>query len=1116
MKRHLEKSKLMPVILFLGIMTAIPLLCSTLFANEAPGFFRYPHTDGQWVVFTSEGDLWRVPIEGDSAAIRLTTHEGEERFAHFSLDGKLIAFTGQDDGQDDVYVMPSSGGEPRRLTYHPDRDQVVGWTPDGEVLFRSTRDIPYRGYRIYRISPDGGFPEMIRLDKATLISHEPNGSRIAFNRYSREFRTWKRYKGGWAQDIWVGDLKKDEFKNVTDNPEINDWDGTDAFPMWHTDGRIYYLSDRTGRLNIHSMEADGSGQRQHTYHDDFDARWAAMGGGLIVYQLGMDIWSFDIATERTARIPVMLPTDRVQARDKVVDPKKYITDFELSPDGKRLLICARGEVFTVPAKGEGLIRQLTWDSGTREKNPQWTPDGKQLVFWSDQSGEEMLYCIPAEGGRQELIGSDSRGWHFPVEISPDGKSAVFGNEELELIVIDLKSGKTRVIDTGDWEIREYAWSGDSRFLAYTRPEANLNSTIHIWDSKEDEIHAVTDDFTNSFSPVFDPEGKYLHFLSDRIANPHLDGMEMTYILDKRTMPYVVMLKEDTESPFLPKADPEEEDDEDWSKFKDKKDDKKKEDEKVPAKVEIDFDGLAQRIVPVPVDPGNYFNLQAVKNKVFYLSYENKGMLGRSLFEGFKKGLVLHRYDLKKEKHKRFAEGVDGYDISGDGKKIVIWKDGKFEVQGVDGGGEMKWKKDDEDEDKDKGIDLSGWNMRVIVRAEWRQMFREAWRLQRDFFWDPNLHEVDWQGVYDKYAPLAGRISTRDELNDLIGEAFAELNCSHAYVAGGDKRSPEHHPTGVFGADLVRDRSGFYRIERIISGRPWTKKVKSPLGAPGLKVSVGDYIIAVNGRQVDQVPNIYELMINCADKVTSLTVNSKPSPDGSREIIIKPMSNERRLRYYDWIDGRKAYVAEKSDGRIGYIHLTNMGGTGLSQFASEYKPQHNKSALIMDVRYNGGGFVAQMILSHLHRQLVSIGRPRHGANYRSPETAFYGHMAAVSNGETGSDGETFTEGFQRLGLGPVIGTRTWGGWVGIRGDKGLVDRGWTSQPEFTGWGMDGEYLIEGWGTDPDIPVKEHPTAEFYGKDPQLDATIDYLLEKLETEPKPLPQPPKYPDRSGFSR
>lgn len=1112
-----------------SIFALLLCFCSSYSAESSNGFFRYPHSDGKSVVFTSEGDLWLVSISGGTA-VRLTTHEGEERFAHCSPDGKWIAFSGQEDGHDDVFVIPASGGVPKRLTFHPGSDGVIGWNPKGEVLFRSSREAPYRAYRIYTVPVEGGFPQSIGLDKGSLISYEPNGDRIAYNRYSREFRKWKRYKGGWAQDIWVSNLNKKSFKNITDNPPLNDWDGTDAFPMWHSDGRIYFLSDRDGRANIHSMKPDGSDIKQHTKHTDFDIRFPALGNGIIVYQYGMDIYAYNIAQNSDRKIDISLPSDRIQARDKYADPKQYITSFSLSPDGKRVLFCSRGELFTLPAKKEGLIRQLTRSSGEREKFPSWSPDGTTIAAWSDASGDEKLYLYPAEGGDAKLLGTDNEGWHFGPSWSPDGKMLAFGNQKHELVVMDSKNGKTNVIDSGQWEISEYNWSADSRFLVYSRNEINHNNTIQVWDSKKKKVYPVTDDFYNSSSPQFDPEGKYLYFLSDRTANPLIDFQEELFIRDKATRPYVVTLKKGEKLPFTFDVDPEDDDNE-WDKWgkkdddgdeeedKDQDDDKKG--KKEPVQIEIDFEGISDRIAPIPVPAGNYYGLDAVKNKIFYLSFENDGMVRDEFDEDKRRGVPLHKFNLKKKKHSIVDDAVNGYDISDDGKRMLIRKRDQFMVVGIDekpgGGHEMIGK--DKDEQDNKNVDLSDWDLRIDIRAEWKQMFFESWRLQRDFFWDYNMHYVDWEQVRDQYAPLADRISTRDELSDLIGEMFAELNCSHTYVWGGDQRRADYHSTGLLGVDVSKHKSGFFRIDRVIAGREWKNDLSSPLAAPHINAQVGEYIVAINGRSCAEAANIYELLLNRADKITSVTLNSKPSLDGGREVIIKPLGSERGLRYYDWVDDRHQYVHEKSDGKIGYIHLTNMGSAGLSQFTGSYAQQHQKQGLIMDVRYNGGGWVAEMILSHLGRQVFGLGMSRNGGRYRRPNTGFYGHMAAVSNGETGSDGETFTEGFRRLGLGPIIGTRTWGGWVGIRADKPLIDRGMITQPEFTGWGVsDGEWMIEGWGTEPDegFEVKEDPASFYRGDDPQLDRAIEYLMDKIKNDPKPLPPMPEYPKDRGYKK
>jgi len=1125
-----RRSRYLPALI--STVTLLLLLSNAVVAEEtAPGFFRFPDVYGDWIVFTSEGDLWKAPLAGGTA-LRLTTADGEERYAHFSPDGEWIAFSGQEDGHDDLYVIPTSGGQPKRLTFHPERDQALGWDKEGNILFRSMREFPHYGYKVYKIAKDGGFPESFGLYKAAHITLEPKGSRIAFTEVGLEFRTWKRYQGGWAEDIYVGDLKKLKFDKVSETAAFKDWQGNYGFPMWHTDGRIYFLSDKSGRGNIWSMKPDGSDPKQHTFHTDFDARFPDNGGDKIVYQNGMDVWALDLTSNKYTKVNITLPTDRDQARMRFVDPKGWITDFQLTPDAKRLLLCSRGELFTIPTKKDGLVRQLTFSSSVREKFPQISPDGKNIAAWSDATGEEALYLYPVTGGEPKTIGGDGRGWHFPAVWSPDGKMLAFSNEECEMILMDAATGKTSVVDSAEWEIQDYSWSADSRYLTYSTATPNYNSIIKVLDVAAKKTYALTDDFSNSNNPVFSTEGKYLFFMGDRVSNPRLDGFETMYILDERTLPFAVSLKKETPSPFAPQADPEANDDDDDDKDhhgmkgddkKDKKkDEKKKEEEekKPPEKVEIDFDGIMDRVTPFPVGAGNYGGMATIDDKVFYVKWKRGGMLGDDGEEDEDdgKGATLLRFDLKKKKAEPVAQGVRGYDIAREAKKIVIRKDGQFYVQGVDEGDNSgNHGGDRPDKGDDKAVDLSQWDLRTDVRAEWRQMFDEAWRLQRDFFWDPNLHRVDWIKIREQYRPLALRISTRDELNDLIGEIFGELNCSHTYVGGGDQKRPEWRSTGLLGVDVSKEVSGFYKINRVISGRPWMKGCTSPLAAPGIDAKVGEYIVSINGRPTSSVSDYLELLLDKAGKVVTVGLNSKASLDGAREVVVKPMGSERSLRHYDWVDGRREYVDKVSDGKLGYIHLSDMGGDGLSQFAMSYLPQHNRQGLIMDVRYNGGGFVAEMILSHLQRGLFSMGMARHGLRYRHPGTAFHGHMAAVSNGETGSDGETFTEGFRRLGLGPIIGTRTWGGWVGIRSDKPLMDGGGVTQPEFTGWGInDGKWMIEGWGTDPDYVIEDDQASMIQGKDPSLDFTVKYLLDKIAKEPKVIPPMPPYPLDRGIRK
>jgi len=1072
------------------------------------GFLRYPAVHGNKVVFTSEGDLWITEIESDivggrlvktSLPRRLTVHDGQERFAHFSPDGKWIAFTGQYDGNDDVFVIPAEGGEPRRLTYHPARDQVLGWLPDGsKIVFRSRRDSYNYTYKIFLVSPEGGYPEAMKLDMGSLITFEPGGARIAFNRFSREFRTWKGYRGGWQQDVWVGNLSTLEFHKITD------FSGTDAFPMWYGD-RIYFLSDREGRANLFSMAPDGSGVTQLTRHEEYDIRWPSLGGKRIVYQRAMDLWVYDIPTDTYAKLDIQLPSDRIRTRERFVNPERYVSSYDLSPDGKRLLLCSRGELFTFPTEKKGLIRRISHTPAFREKFASFSPDGKQVLAFSDATGEEQLFLYSAKGkGEPKQLTREGKAWRFPPRWSPDGKHIAFTDDKLTLNLVDAETGEITEIDKSEaWEIREYSWSPDSRFIVYSKPELNQLNSIYLYDLSKKKVHKVTGDLTNDTSPGFDPEGKYLYFLSDRYFNPYLDHTDLIFIFDKETLPYLVVLKAGEPSPFAPEEVGQEEEEgkkEDKDKKKDKDEEKKKEKEKV--KVEIDFDGLAERVVKVPVEPGNYAGLRAVEGKIYYLSYENEGLLAGDR-RGDEPRFSLHMYDLEKEKHHLVASGITGYDISDDGKKVVVRKKSEFTMMDA-GATELPT-------DEDAKVDLSGWSLDIEPKDEWRQIFNEAWRLEREFFYDPNMHGVDWPAMKEKYGKLLPRVSTRDDLNDLIGEMIAELNTSHEYVWGGDIRRAKTVSVGLLGADVRPDpKSGYYRIEKVLVGDYGEEDLMSPLAQPRVHAKSGDYLLAIDGQPVKASENYLKLLAHKAGQEVVLTINDKPSMDGARDVIIKPMSSDRELRYAAWVRDRREFVEKATDGQVGYIHLPDMSGRSLGIFGKYYFPQHNKKGLIMDVRDNGGGFVAEMILAHLSRELWSMGKARHGAAYRTPTSAFKGPIAILCNQRTGSDGETFTEGAKLLKLGKVIGMRTWGGWVGIRMDKLLVDRGMVTQPEFSGWGVQTrDWLIEGVGSIPDQEVENDPASVIRGKDPQLEEAIKYVTNELKTNPPNIPPEPKFP-------
>ena len=1096
-------------LLLSGILAAALTALSARAAEPADGFYRYPSIGGGMIVFASEGDIWKVPAAGGTA-VRLTAHEGDEKFPKISPDGRRIAFTAQYEGNDDVYVMSADGGEPLRLTYHPAQDQALGWTADGQVLFRSRRDHPHNDFRTYTIDPAGGIPKMIPLEPAAWISYEPGGTRLAVQKIGLEFHNWKRYKGGEAEKIYVGALEPLAFTEVTH------YDGKNAFPMWSGDGRIYFVTDRWGRPNLASMKPDGSDVRRLTNFEDYDVRWPSMGDGKIVYQHEADLWCYDLASGKNQIVPVRLPSDRLQVRDRFVDPKEYIGSWSLSNDGDRIAIDARGDLFVARTKKKGLIRRITESSLARTKDPAFSPDGKSIAAWTEVDGEEQLVLFSSDNSaRVRSIGKTEPGWHYGPVFSPDGKRLAWSDEKLRLLVTEVSTGSSTVADKGDWEITQYVWSPDSRYLAYSAPQSNEFNQVRVWDSQSKAAHPVTDPMVNSFSPAWDPKGKSLFFLSDRFINPFLDRFEARFIVDQATLPCVVALQSDGTLPFAARGDTDpksEEKKEESPKEKKKGTESEKEskpaEEKI-APIRIDFEGLADRIVQVPVNPGNYDNLWAGAGKLHWVSYENVGMMPPGEEPPDRRAGALQTYDIEKEKLSTLSPGVLAYEVSGNGKVLVFQtKDGFTRIEA----GATSLPKAEAGEADDSKIDLAGWSIKVNPRDEWKQMLHEAWRLQRDFFYDPKMHGVDWNAVWKQYGSLADRMASRDDLEDLLGEVLGELNVGHAYHAPGDLRRGKTVSTGLLGADLAYDpATGFWQIKKIYRGDYPMPEWSSPLARPDLHVKAGEWLVAIDGKPLEKGEDYLKRLAGRAGQEVELSVNGSPSLTGARRIVVKAVGNDTRIRYADWIRETREYVDRASNGQIGYIHLYDMGGLGLRQFARDYPPQWNKRGLIMDDRWNHGGFVAPMILAHLDRKTFAVGSARHGLLSTTPDRAFHGHMVCLINRQGGSDCETFALGFKDYGLGPVVGTRTWGGWVGIRGDKTFRDGGVTTQPEFGGWDPQGKaWRIEGHGVDPDVELDLPPDGLLHGKDVQLDYAIQELLKEIAKDPRDLkPAPPIAP-------
>jgi tricorn protease len=1079
------------------------------------GFYRYPTIGGGIIVFAAEGDLWKVPATG-GVAMRLTAFEGDEAFPKLSPDGRLLAFTAQYEGNDDVYVMSAAGGEPLRLTFHPAPDQVLGWSPDGKILFRSRRDTPNNDFRIYKVSPEGGLPEMIPLEPAAWIGFEPQGSRVAFQKIGLEFHNWKRYKGGEAEKIYVGTPGNDVFKRVTD------YEGKNAFPIWASDGRIYFVTDRWGRPNLASMKPDGSDVKRHTQFEDYDVRWPCLGDGKIVYQHKMDIWMYDLASGENHQVPIQLPSDRLQVRERFVDPQAQLKGWAISKDGARIALETRGDLFVARTKKQGLIRRLTEGSAARTKFPAFAPDGKTVAAWTEVEGEEQLLLHSADNSKPpRQVGTQPPGWHFTPAWSPDGQRLAWGDERYQLWVAGATNGQPKLVDHGEWEITHYAWSPDSRYLAYEILQSNLFTQVRIWDSQSAKAYPVTEPAYNSTFPAWDPEGKFLYFLSDRYINPFLDKFEARFIVNDATLPCVLALKSDTLLPFAPRGDTDPEDSKDKKdkeKDKDKKDQDKdkskgkdkesKEDEEKVEPIQIDFDGLMERIVELPVAPGNYSDLAALKGKLHWLKTPNRGMMPYA-DDGDEEdpGSDLETYDLEKEKLTKLASGVKAYAVSMDHKVLVYQtKDGFMRVEA----GAAAAPKDDDA--KDAKVDLAGWSLSINPREEWKQMLHEAWRLERDFFYDPKMHGVDWEGVWKQYGSLAPRIGSRSDLADCLGEMFGELNVGHAYHGGGDLRSGKKIGTGLLAADLKYDpATGFWQILKIYRGEYPLPKWSSPLARADLRVKSGQWLVAIDGKPLVKGEDYLKRLANRAGHEVELSINDAPKLEGARRVVVKTVGEDTRIRYADWVRENREYVDKKSNGQIGYIHLYDMSERGLRQFARDYPPQARKRGLIMDDRWNHGGFVAPMILAHLDRKLLAIAGTRYGNVDTVPSHAFTGYMAALINRQGGSDCETFALGFKQFKLGPVIGTRTWGGWVGIRGDKPLRDGGSITQPEFGGWDPKGvAWIIEGHGVDPDVELDLNPDGLIHGHDVQLDYAVDYLTKQIAADPRNLaPAPPIVP-------
>jgi tricorn protease len=1057
---------------------------------------RYPDIHGNTVVFTYAGDLWLAEIAeggGASTARRLTSSPGEELFPHFSPDGRQVAYTAEYSGNRQVHVISVDGGNPRQLTFRNDigeipirggyDNQVFDWTPDGkQVLFGAHRS-PWspRISRPTLIPAAGGMETYLTMAEGSGAVLSPDGTRVAYTPVMTEFRGWKRYRGGRAPDIWVYDLAHDTAERVTDFP------GTDNLPVWIGD-TLYFTSDREdGLLELYALDLKTkAAPRRVTHSAPWDALWPAGDGRRIVYQAGGWIWLLDPSPAsgqpQTRRLTIRVPGDLPQALPSFANVTQDVQWMALSPTGKRAVFEAHGEVVTVPAEN-GEVRNLSSTPGIREMTPAWSPDGRSIAWLSDRTGEYEIWVRPSDGSgeeRQVTRGGDS--WRYPPLWSPDSKKIAFADKARRLRYIDVDNGRIVEVDRGYIvDITDYRWSPDSRWLTYTKLGESQLPSIWVWSLEQKKGWQLTSDMTGEAEPVFDPSGKYLFFLSNRDYNLTNSGYEATYLYTNPTRVYVGILAKDGPALLLPQSDEE---------GRGEAGEAKKEPAAAkgkPEPVRIDVEGFELRVRAVPGPSGNHRNLSVGPGAVYYIADRDNTP-------------QLRRFDLKAEKEEVVLSGLQGYDLSADGQKVLYRQANTYGIIDARAGQNPGAGK----------LAMDQLQIRIDPRAEWQQMFVDAWRGMRDWFYDPALHGVDWKGLRARYGELVPYVASRGDLDFILAELGGELSAGHIYVERGNQ--PPAVPrveNGLLGAEIEAHSSGYFKIARIFPGENWQETFRSPLTEPGVNVKPGDFILAVDGQTTKGVDNIYRLLQNKAGHVVVLRVNDRPSEEGAREERVRPVDSEQNLRYLEWVQATRAKVEKASGGRIGYIHLPDTAVAGNRELFKGFYPQAHKEALILDARYNNGGFIPDRMLELVDRPLLNYWVTRGPEYYSTPGIVHTGPKAMLINGQAGSGGDAFPYYFRKMGLGPLIGTTTWGGLIGLNNSPTLIDGGQLSTPAFRFMTTEGEWDIENVGVKPDMEVVDRPDALAHGKDPSLEAAIDYLLKELEKNPPPKVKVPEFP-------
>jgi len=1101
--------------ILLIVLLTLPL---TSLASDTPLLMRKPTLNRTHIVFVFAGDLWRVPRDG-GAAMRLTTAKGVETDPVYSPDGLSIAFTGEYDGNQDVYVMPASGGEPRRLTWHSAPDVVRGWSPDGkEVLFASLRTAFSRFAELYTVRLTGGLPEKLPLPMGFEGSFSPDGGHLAYVPLDRAFNVWKRYRGGLTTPVWIADMTDSSIAKVPRK------DSNDFNPMWVGD-KVYFLSDRDGTVTLFAFDTGTKDVTRVLDNEGMDLKSAGAGPDAIVYEKFGSLHLYNPATGDTQSVPITIAGDMLEVREKFVNVGRNLTSPSLSPNAKRAAFEARGEVITVPAE-KGDYRNLTNSSGVIERYPSWSPDGQSIAYFTDKSGEYTLHIRPQSGSGEvtEIVLEDNPSFYFNPSWSPDSTKIAYVDCHLKFWYVDITAKKPVQVDKaryyGSQFGTELEWSPDSKWLAYAKRLPNYLGAVFLYSLESGKSVQITDGMSDARNPVFDPGGKYLYFTASTDSGASYQPDIHSTFRDQTQTVYMAVLSRTEPSPFLPESDEEkpaeeaQKSDKKQKKGKDEKKDKTAKPDAPPDKIKaedvtvtINIDGILQRILAVPMPPRSYVDIQSGSPGTLLAVEVNPPLPGTF----FPPGNTVHRFDLKQRRADVVISGVRYFEVARNGQKYLYSKNGQWFIENL-----MPMPPKDAPPKppgalKPPGKPMKTQNIQIKVnpREEWKQMYYDAWRIQREFFYDPGLHGLDLDATIERYAPYVDHVASRQDLNYLFSDMMGEITVGHLFVAGGDIPRVDRVSTGNLGADYeIAD--GRYRFKKIYNGENWNPRLQAPLTQPGVNVKAGEYLLAVDGRELYSRDNLFRFFEKKVGKQVVLTVGPNPKHEGSRQVTVVPIERETQLRHFDWIESNRRYVSKVTDGRVAYVYMPDTAFGGYTYFNRYFYAQVGKEALIVDERFNGGGMLATDIIERLKRKMMSLVATRDGEDEVQPQGAIFGPKVMIINEFAGSGGDAMPWYFKRAKVGPLVGKRTWGGLVGRAGAPQLMDGGFVSSPSSAVWSPDGNWIAENIGVFPDVEVELDPQLVRQGKDPQLEKAIAIVMEELAKNPLPKPKRPTYPD------